>query len=96
MDYVDITPLEEPAKPKDQSNIVSRLLVQFMIGNRPGEPLQKLSAAMQETEFMYKVVRRTINNVDDAVLEAAMGEGIQHVQDSDLSLHWSTRLAVEP
>jgi len=93
---VNIAPPEKLPKPKDQSNVIARLLVQFMVGNRLRKPLQKLSAAMQETELMHQVIRRAIDNVDYAVFEAAMRKGMQYVQDSDAARHWSARVPVQP
>ena len=74
-DVYTATP-EDFAKAEDQSNIIAGALVQFMIGNWPVKALQKLPAAIQETEFVNQMIRRTINNIDDAVFKAAMGKSM--------------------
>jgi len=49
MDYVEIAALEKFAQTKNKSNIIAWLFMQFVVDDRTSEPLEKLSAGMQET-----------------------------------------------
>ena len=58
-----------------------------MVDHRTSKPLQKLPAAMEETQFMNKVIGRVVNDIDDAIFETTMREGMQYMENSNRAPH---------
>jgi flagellar motor component MotA len=96
VDHVDMALAEEFSKPKNRPDIIAGTLVQYMMDDRTLEPLQELAAVRYKTQFMNEMIRRMIDDVDDAILQATMPEAVKHVEDSNASPHRLMRLPVKP
>ena len=58
-----------------------------MIYDRASQPLDKVTCVRKKAQLVFEMCGRVIDDVGDAILQAAGGERMKHVEDSDRFFH---------
>ncbi len=69
------------AKLDYSANTVSGPFIQLVDSNRLLQALDELACRREEAQLMFQVRRRSIDDVDDTVLQTSVCEGMQNMQN---------------
>jgi len=76
---IDVAALKKLTQPQQGPNVITISFVQLVVNDSTFEALKKFASGRKKAQFMYDMVRRMVDEIDDAIFQTAGRKCMQNV-----------------